>query len=229
MKPAISRGDWLRLGASALLCGLAAAGPHLLPVPAAPDPAWDALQTERAQLAGNDDPTLATLRQQAGQREKGAWAETRFARLQERVGGAWTWSQGEGHGQWRQFTISRANAGLPAWTAFVALVESLGREPGLVILSLRVEARGGENHREFALLSLTVRLRWSAGHAERTEASDPFPVVAPETTAPAPGRSAPSARRRPSAPPPQPAEAPARDGLRAERSRPPADRAESRA
>lgn len=209
-RPAISRGAWILLGMSAALAGAGFALPHLRPVPTGIDAELIALRNERDALAANDDTTLEKLRQQSKTQPPAAWSVEKFM---ERVGTDWRVESQQPSRASRAVRLTRSAPHLDEWPVYLKFVKSWTTQPGIVLETLDVTAKGTAQTRELDQVAVGLRVTMTGapiGNVERAAPSRfPLPVAAAEEAA-APRKigSGPSLRRpSASAQPPAPGQA----------------------
>jgi hypothetical protein len=180
----ITRGSWILLGLSAIVAGLGFALPHTRPVPIGLDPELTALRGERDALATNDDTTLDNLRQQARTQPPVAWSAVRFT---DRIGTGWRVEWQQPHGASRVALLSRSDPRLHEWPDYLRFLKSWTDQPGVVLESFDVTARGANRSRELDQVSIGLRVTLTEapiGNGERVAPSRaPLPVAAEAETA----------------------------------------------
>ncbi len=174
----VSQRAWLALVVS--FCVAAAswfAWFQLRPQVAAVDREPAALAAERDSLRGNEDVVRDGLRQQRETLRKQAWTAGSLAALRAALGDRWQW-------RWEtkdRATLVRVAPRNEEWPAYLALIESLGGKPGLVIDSFEGRAEGTAQHRRLTDLNLGLRFIVSdapIGDAERAAPNrGPLPVA----------------------------------------------------
>lgn len=175
----VSRGAALLLMAGTILAGCAwFALIRWRPVPPPPDPALAALLAEAEQLRDNTDAQRDTWRKRREGLRLTAWTQTSLDALARETGDRWRWDWTAGD----RATVVRASPDVGAWPECVALVEMLGRKPGLVIDTIAVRAGGSGRERRFAELSLGLRFitdeTTTGDGAQAGRSSGPPPVAA---------------------------------------------------
>lgn len=206
-RPAISRAAWILLGMSAALAGAGVALPHLRPVPTVIDADLIALRSERDALASNDDTTLENLRQQFKTQPPAAWTTEKFM---ERVGTDWRVEWQQPSSASRAVRLTRSAPHLNEWPAYLKFVKFWTTQPGVVLESLDVTAKGTALTRKLDQVVVDLRATMSGapiGNVERDAPSRvPLPVAAAEEVAtprkigPGPSLRRPSASAQPPAP-----------------------------
>lgn len=203
----ITRAARVFLCVSAILAGACFALPHLRPVPNGADPELDALHDERNALAANDDATLESLRRQSKTPPPAAWTQDKFA---AQVGTGWRveWQQPDGGN--RTVRLSRSDPRLHEWPEYLRYLKSWAEQPGVVLESLDMSARGGAQARELDEIVIGLRVVLTdapIGNAERDSPSlVPLPVAAaveaaaPRTVGAGPSLRRPAASAKPPAP-----------------------------
>ena len=135
----ITRGAWILLGLSAIVAGLGFALPRLRPFVNGVDAELVALRGECAALATNDDATLESLRQQSKEQPPVAWSAVRFT---DRIGTGWRVKWQQPHGASRVALLSRSGPRLHEWPDYLRFLKSWTDQPGIVLESLDVVAKG---------------------------------------------------------------------------------------
>lgn len=158
MSTALTRRHWLALGAGAVLCGLAAAGPRLFPVPLSRDTV-EARTAERAALSEYDDATKRRLTERLAAVRAEVWTPARAQALKGRFGPEWRCNEGEISGGYRVVKLEAEDVPLQAWPTLVKLVDELEREAGLTIVAAEIGAAGADSTRHFITVRLSLRLR----------------------------------------------------------------------
>ncbi|MFZ5495621.1 MAG: hypothetical protein ACOZE5_09850 [Verrucomicrobiota bacterium] len=202
----ITRGSWILLGLSAIVAGLGFALPRLRPVPAGLDPELTALRGERDALATNDDTTLDKLRQHARTQPPVAWSAVRFT---DRIGTGWRVEWQPPHGDSRVVLLSRSGPRLHEWPDYLRFLKSWTDQPGVVLESFDVTARGANQSRELGQVIIGLRIMLTEapmGNGERVAPSRaPLPVAAgaeaaaTRTVGPGPSLRRPAASAEPPA------------------------------
>lgn len=166
------------LGVSALLAGLGLALPRVRPVPHGADPALLALRAERAGLAGNDDATLARLRDEAKLHPAPAWSEAQFI---AQVGTGWRVEWREAEGATRPVRLTRSAPRMEEWPDYVRFLKTWIAQSGVIFDSLDLTAQGAARSRRFTAVAVSLRIKLAvapAGDAERAAQSrGPLPVA----------------------------------------------------
>lgn len=182
----VSRGAALLLTVSTILAGCAwFALIRWRPVPPPPDPALAALLAEAEQLRENTDAQRDTWRKRREGLRLTAWTQTSLDALARGTGDGWRWDWTGGD----RATVVRVSPDVGAWPECVALVEMLGRKPGLVIDTIVVRAGGSGRERRFAELS--VGLRFISGEAAMGDGARAGPSPGPPPVAATDGTAAP--------------------------------------
>lgn len=158
MSAALTRRHWLALGAGAVLCGLAAVGPRLFPVPSNRDTV-EAPIAERAALGEYDDAAKHRLTERLAAVQAAAWSAARVQALRTRLGPEWRWDEGESRGGYRVVKLETEGMPLRAWPTLVKLVDELEREAGLTIVAAEIGTSGAGAARSFTKVRLSLRLR----------------------------------------------------------------------
>lgn len=203
----ITRGAWILLGLSAIVAGVGLALPRLRPVPTGVDTELVALRGERDALAANDDATLTNLRQQSRALPPVAWSARKFT---EQVGTGWRveWQQPDGAS--RSVLLSRSAPRLHDWPDYLRFLKSWMDQPGIVLESLDVTAKGAAQARELDQVVIGLRVVLAVAPINNAERDSPnlvpLPVVAAEGAAstrkvgPGPSLRRPAASAEPPAP-----------------------------
>lgn len=209
-RPAISRGAWILLGMSAALAAVGFALPHLRPVPTGIDADLIALRSERDALAANDDTTLEKLRQQSKTQPPAAWSLEKFM---EQVGTGWRVEWQQPSGASRAVRLTRSAPHLDEWPVYLKFVKSWTTQPGVVLETLDVTAKGTAQTRELDQVVVGLRVTMTGAPIGNVERAAPSRVALPvaaaeEAAAPRKIGSGPSLRRpSASAQPPAPGQA----------------------
>lgn len=203
----ITRGAWVLLGMSAMLAGAGFALPRLRPVPTEVDAELVALRDERDVHATNDDATLERLRQQSRAQPPVAWSAEKFA---QRVGTGWRVEWQQPAGASRKVLLSRSAPRLHAWPDYLHFLKSWMDQPGIVLESLDVTAKGAAQARELDQVAIGLRVVLTVAPINNAERDSPnlvpLPVVAAEWAAsprkvgPGPSLRRPAASAEPPAP-----------------------------
>lgn len=203
----ITRGAGILLGLSAIVAGAGLALPRLRPVPTGVDMELVALRGAREALAANDDATLEKLRQQSKALPPVAWSLEKFI---SRVGTGWRveWQQPDGAS--RTVLLSRSIPRLHEWPDYLRFLKLWTGQPGIVLESLDVSAKGAAQTRELDQFVIGLRVVLAVapiGNAERDSPSlVPLPVAPAEAAAatrkvgPGPSLRRPAASAEPPAP-----------------------------
>lgn len=180
----ITRGAWILLGLSSILAGIGFALPRLRSVPDGADTELVTLHGERDALAANDDATLEGLRQQSRALPPVVWSAEKFT---ERVGSGWRveWQQPDGVN--RTVRLSRSAPHLHEWPDYLRFLKSWTDQPGIVLESLDMTAKGAAQARELDQIVIGLRVVLTVapiGNAEWDSPSlVPLPVAAAEGAA----------------------------------------------
>lgn len=202
----ITRSAWILLWTSAIVAGVGFALPRLRPVPNGIDAELIALRNERDALATNDDATLENLRQQARTQPPVAWSAEKFT---ERVRTGWRVDWQQPYGVTRVALLSRSGPRLHEWPDYLRFLKSWTDQPGVVLESLDVTARGATRSRELGQVVIGLRVMLTEapmGNGERVAPSRaPLPVAAgaeaatTRTVGPGPSLRRPAASAEPPA------------------------------
>lgn len=158
MSTALTRRHWLALGAGAVLCGLAAAGPRLFPVNSNRS-IVEARIAERAALSEYDDATKHRLTERLATVQAEGWSASRVQSLKARFGPEWRCDEGVISGGYRVVKLEVEGLQLQAWPTLVKLVDELERESGLTIVAAEIGTAGTGAARSFTMVRLSLRLR----------------------------------------------------------------------
>ena len=203
----VSRGTQVFLALSVIVAGAGFALPHLRPVPTGLDADLIVLRGERDSLAGSDDESLASLRQQSKEQPAHPWSMEKFT---AKIGTGWRveWQPPSGAG--RSVLLTRSDPRLAEWPDYLAFMKSWTTEPGVALESLHVTANGSPPSREMSQVIIGLRITLSdppIGNATRDAPSRvPLPVaaahdaVATRRLGPVPSLGPPSASAKPPAP-----------------------------
>lgn len=181
----ITRGAWILLGLSAIVAGAGFALPRLRPVPEGVDAELVVLRRERDALAANDDAALENLRRQARAQPPIAWTEGKFS---EQVGTGWRVEWQPPGGASRTVLLSRSAPRLHEWPDYLRFIKSWADQPGIVLESLDVNAKGAAQARE--LDQVVIRLRIVVAVAPIDNAERDSPSLVPPRVAAAEGAAA---------------------------------------
>lgn len=183
--PAVSRGAWLALATSALLCGAVLFVAHQWrPITPESDAEVAALTSERDRLRGNDDQVRDTLREQRKVLARQAWTTEAIAGLQQRMGADWRWESEPG-GLPHRALLQRTAPRLEEWPNYVALVTELARQPGVAVESVEFHTNGVARERRFTRVA--IGLRFTIADAPSSDGNRATPSRGPLTVAPAEG------------------------------------------
>jgi len=206
-RASISRSAWILLGLSAVLVGAGVALPKVRPLPTDADVDLATLRSERDALAVNDDAMLESLRQQSKAQPPPVWSVQKFT---ERAGTGWRVEWQQPSGASRVALLTRSDPRLEEWPDYLEFVKSWTAQPGIVLESLEIIARGTAQTRELSQVVIGLRIILTGapiGNAERDAPSRvPLPVAAAEGAAttrkvgPGPSLRRPSASAEPPAP-----------------------------
>lgn len=145
MKRAVSRTQWVALAGSLLACAAALATRQRFPLlRLGADTEFATLLAERDALRANDDRVRDELRAQV--RVVPTWSASRIEALRLTLGPAWRWDFHQDNPTLHTATLARPGARATDWSAIVAALGTLERQPGMVI-------------REIELLGTSVRPR----------------------------------------------------------------------
>ena len=166
---------WALLAASVVLCAASVTTVRRFPAPDANDATLAALRAERDRLRPNTDTVRNELRQQAQSAARPEWTDRRIAELQRQVGPGWVWTVEPGApGSDRRATVRAVTLELTRWPAYLAAIEVIERQPGLVVERIDFAAEGAGAARKFGRVVVTLRfLRTAArtpGNKERAAA-----------------------------------------------------------
>lgn len=176
----ITRGAWILFGLSAILAGVGFALPRLRPLPNGVDAELVALRGELGALAANDDATLESLRQQARTQPPASWSVQTFT---EQVGTGWRveWKQPDGVS--RSVLLSRSSPRLHDWPDYLLFLKSWTDQPGIVLESLDVTAKGAAQVRELDHVVIGLRVVLTVAPISNAERDAPSRVPLPVATA----------------------------------------------
>lgn len=205
----VSARRWTLLAISAALCAVCITAARQWPAPAANDTSLAALAEERERLRPNTDDALEAMRQQVRNAATPEWSETRMVDLQRQLGSLWRWSvEPRADDAGRRATVHASALELSRWPAYLAAVELIERQPGIVIERIDFASDGTGAARKFTRVVLTLRLlrprARTRGNKERAAALTARSLFSGATAATRRRKVAPfllrSARRPPAAP-----------------------------
>ena len=210
----VSRWRWAVFAASAALCAVGILAPRVYPAPRPTAARMSALLAERDRLAVKTDATRDALRQQAGSVASPVWDENRIAELRRKLGSDWQWSEEPGvAGVERRAVVSALALELKRWPTYLAAVEFIERQPGIVVEAIDFAAENAGSARTFVRVVLTLRLlrprARTPGNKERTATLFARSLFRGQRRRPGGARSHVSSLRPPSACGSRPGSAPA--------------------
>ena len=150
MKRGVSRTQWVALAGSLLACAAALTTRQRFPLlRLGADAEFATLLAERDALRANDDRVRDELRAQV--RVIPTWSASRIEALRQAFGPAWRWDFHHDNPALRAVTLTRPEARASDWSAIVAALGTLERQPGIVIREVEVveapaRPRGGFSH-----------------------------------------------------------------------------------
>lgn len=166
---------WALLATCAVACLACWVAVRRFPAPQADAATFAALTAERDRLRPNTDAVRDELRQQTQIAASPEWTDSRIAGLQRQLGPMWTWTvEARTAGTDRRATVRAVALELPRWPAYLAAVELIERQPGVVVERIDLAAEGTGAARTFVRVVFTLRfLRPGArtpGNKERAAA-----------------------------------------------------------
>ena len=169
----VARSRWGLLATCAVVCALCFAAIRRFPAPEANAATFSALTAERERLRPNTDAVRDGLRQQAQAAASPDWTDGRIAELEGRLGPTWQWTvEPSTTGPDRRATVRAVALELTRWPAYLAAIEMIEQQPGIVVERIDFAAEGAGSARKFMRVVFTLRLRRprarTPGNKERT-------------------------------------------------------------
>lgn len=155
----IARPRWALLATCAVACVACFAAVRRFPAPQANAATFSALSVERDRLRSNTDAVRDSLRQQAQDAASPDWTDGRIAELQGRLGPSWQWTvEPRTAAPERRATMRAVALELTRWPAYLAAIETIEQQPGIVVERIDLAAEGAGSARKFVRVVLTLRL-----------------------------------------------------------------------
>jgi hypothetical protein len=146
------------LATCALACLACWVAVRRFPAPPADAATFAALTAERDRLRPNTDAVRDDLRQRAQIATRPEWTDRRIAELQRQVGPGWVWTVEPGApGSDRRATVRAVALELTRWPAYLAAIEWIEQQPGLVVERIDFAAEGAGAARTFVRVVFTLR------------------------------------------------------------------------
>ena len=155
----IARPRWALLATCAVACVACFAAVRRFPAPQSNAATFSALTAERDRLRSNTDAVRDELRQQAQIAASPEWTDGRIAELQRQVGPMWAWTvEPRTAGPDRRATVRAVSLELTRWPAYLAAIEAIEQQPGIVVERIDFAAEGAGSARKFVRVVFTLRL-----------------------------------------------------------------------
>ncbi len=149
---------WALLATCAVACFAGWVAVRRFPAPQADAVTFTALTAERDRLRPNTDAVRDELRKQVQTAASPEWTDSRIAGLQRRLGPMWAWTvEPRKAGTDRRATVRAVSLELPRWPAYLATVELIERQPGVVVEHIDLAAEGTGAARTFGRVVITLR------------------------------------------------------------------------
>ena len=155
----VARPCWALFAICAVACVACVVAVRRFPAPQANASTFAALAAEQNRLRPNTDAVRDELRQHAQIVASPEWTDSRIAELQRRVGPMWAWTVEPRTAEAdRRATVRAVSLELTRWPAYLAAVELIERQPGIVVERIDFAAEGAGSARKFARVVFTLRL-----------------------------------------------------------------------
>jgi len=149
---------WALLATCTVACLACMVAVRRFPAPQADAGSFAALTAERDRLRPNTDAVRDELRQQTQIAASPEWTDSRIAGLQRQLGPMWTWTvEPRTTGTDRRATVRAVALELPRWPTYLASVELIERQPGVVVERIDLAAEGTGAARTFVRVVITLR------------------------------------------------------------------------
>jgi len=158
MSASLTSRQWLFLGGSAVLCGVAALGPHFSPL-SPPESTIASRVAEQAALAGSDDQALQELRERMAISQDTEWTDARIRTWMAELGADWHWNIAKKEGMVCEATLERRDLALINWNEVLKICERIERAPGLRLVGAEIVAAGTGLQRRIVTVRFRVRFR----------------------------------------------------------------------
>ncbi len=155
----VARPCWALFATCAVACVACVVAVRRFPAPQANASTFAALTAEQNRLRPNSDAVRDELRQQAQIAASPEWTDSRIAEMQRQVGPMWDWSvEPRTAGPDRRATVRAVSLELTCWPAYLAAIELIERQPGIVVERIDFAAEGAGAARKFTRVVFTLRL-----------------------------------------------------------------------
>ncbi len=155
----VARPCWALFAICAVACVACVVAVRRFPAPQANASTFAALTAEQDRLRPNSDAVRDELRQQAQIAASPEWTDSRIAELQRQVGPMWDWSvEPRTAGPERRATVRAVSLDMTRWPAYLAAIELIERQPGIVVERIDIAAEGAGAARKFVRVVFTLRL-----------------------------------------------------------------------
>lgn len=151
----ITQGPATLAALGALVLGIGFGLPRFRPIPRLADSELSSLRREREELTGYDDGTLANLRKQAASAPPKSWDRERF---EGAVGTGWRVEWQSPQGGSRAALLFRSEPRIAEWTEYLRFLKRWTNEPGVMLESFEINARGPAQLRELSSVRVGLRV-----------------------------------------------------------------------